>query len=80
MGVHLRFGTISIRELVSKVKLLNEDYLKQLIWREFYMMTLDIFPQVEKENFREQRFDKITWINNIHDYKAWCSGKTGSPY
>lgn len=41
MSVHLRFGTVSIRSLVRRAKGLNDTYLNELIWRDFYMMILD---------------------------------------
>ncbi|EGR33259.1 hypothetical protein IMG5_057530, partial [Ichthyophthirius multifiliis] len=76
MGVHLRFGTVSIRDLVRRSKSLNQVYINELIWRDFYMMILDQFPRVEKYNFK-QKYDKLEWRNNPEEFKAWCEGKTG---
>jgi deoxyribodipyrimidine photo-lyase len=78
LSVHLRFGTISIRELVSKAKLLNDQWLNELIWREFYMMILFNFPHVEKSSFKKQ-YDRISWINNEMEFETWCKGQTGYP-
>lgn len=78
LSVHLRFGTISIRELVSKAKLLNDQWLNELIWREFYMMILFNFPHVEKSSFKKQ-YDRIQWKNNEEEFGCWCKGETGYP-
>ncbi|EAR94547.1 DNA photolyase FAD-binding domain protein (macronuclear) [Tetrahymena thermophila SB210] len=76
MSVHLRFGTVSIRDLVRRSKGLNATYLNELIWRDFYMMILDQFPHVENNNFKPA-YDKLVWRNNVDEFMAWCEGKTG---
>jgi len=78
LGIHLRFGTISIRKLALFAKELNKTYLNELIWREFYMMILDENPQVVDQAFKPQ-YDKISWRNDKQEFKAWCEGKTGYP-
>lgn len=78
MGVHLRFGTVSIRNLVNKALQLNAIYLNELIWREFYQMILWHFPHVVNHSFKKE-YDKITWRNNEHEFSLWCSGQTGFP-
>jgi len=78
LSVHLRFGTISIRELVKIALEQNEKYLNELIWREFYMQILWHFPQVINQSFRKE-YDQIEWRNNEEDFKKWCEGKTGYP-
>lgn len=78
LSVHLRFGTISIRQLLKKTKELNDQWLNELIWREFYMMILFHFPQVAKSAFKKN-YDHIKWRNNEIEFKAWCKGETGYP-
>jgi len=78
IGPHLRFGTISIREIVSKAMKLNETYLSELVWREFFMQILWHFPKVVHENFRN-KYDFIKWRNNKEDFEKWCKGETGYP-
>lgn len=78
LSVHLRFGTISIRQLAGLAKKNNETFLNELIWREFYMMILWHFPHVEKRAFKA-KYDQINWRNNEEEFKAWCEGKTGFP-
>jgi deoxyribodipyrimidine photo-lyase len=78
LAVHLRFGTISIRELARIAQAKNESFLNELIWREFYMMILWHFPHVAQNAFRG-KYDQIVWRNNEEEFKAWCQGKTGFP-
>lgn len=78
LSVHLRFGTLSIRNLVNTALKLNETWLNELIWREFYMQILFHFPHAEKGAFKKQ-YDQIKWRNNEKEFKAWCEGKTGYP-
>lgn len=78
LGIHLRFGTISIRKLALKASELNKTYLNELIWREFYMMILAFNPQVVDKAFKPA-YDNIPWRNNEEEFEAWCAGKTGYP-
>ncbi len=78
LSVHLRFGTISIRQLVQLGKGSNEKYLNELIWRDFYQAILWHFPRVVDENF-QRKYDGIEWRNNEEEFKKWCDGKTGYP-
>jgi deoxyribodipyrimidine photo-lyase len=77
-GVHLRFGTVSVRELVKVADQLNEHWLNELIWREFFMMILFHFPQVVHHNFK-RKYDAIKWRNNEKEFELWCKGETGYP-
>lgn len=79
LGVHLRFGTISIRELAAKAKKYGETFLNELIWRDFYHMILWHFPHVRKEKAFKPEYDQIRWLNNEQHFKAWCNGQTGYP-
>lgn len=78
LSVHLRFGTISIRELARMAKSLNEKYLNELIWRDFYQTILFHFPYTVNKAFKSE-YDKIQWLNNENEFNAWCEGKTGYP-
>jgi len=78
LSVHLRFGTVSIRALAKTAQGLNETWLNELIWRDFYMMILSHFPHAAKNSFKPQ-YDKIVWRNNESEFKAWCEGNTGFP-
>ena len=79
LGIHLRFGTISIRKLVQyAVKFENDTFLKELIWREFFMQILWHFPHTKTESFKP-KYDEIKWDNNEILFQKWCAGKTGYP-
>lgn len=78
MSVHLRFGTVSPRELVSKANETNEKYLNELIWREFFMSILYHFPHTISDNFHP-KYDKMEWRNDATEFDAWCEGRTGFP-
>lgn len=78
LSVHLRFGTVSIRALAKEALALNETWLNELIWRDFYMTILYHFPHAAKNSFKPQ-YDRIEWRNNEQEFKAWCEGKTGFP-
>lgn len=78
LGLHLRFGTVSIRQLASKATKLNHTFLKELIWREFFMHILFHYPHVESNCFRKE-FEHIRWRNNEQEFEKWCLGQTGYP-
>ena len=78
LSVHLRFGTISIRELADEAGALNETFLNELIWRDFYHMILWHFPKVVANAFKPD-YDKINWRNNEKEFELWCNGQTGYP-
>lgn len=78
LGVHLRFGTVSIRELVRVARSKNETWLNELIWRDFFAMILSNFPHVENGAFKPA-YNHIEWRNNEVEFNLWCEGKTGYP-
>jgi len=78
LGIHFRFGTISIREKAWRAQQLNETFLNELIWRDFYAMILAHFPHVAHRSFRPE-YDNIEWRNDEQEFKKWCEGSTGYP-
>ncbi len=78
LGIHFRFGTISVREKARHAQQLNEVFLNELIWRDFYAMILAHFPHVANGAFRK-KYENIPWRNNEREFKKWCEGKTGYP-
>ncbi len=79
LSVHLRFGTVSIRKLATLGSKLNETYLNELIWRDFYHMILWHFPKVGEGKSFKREYDLIKWRNNEIEFEKWCDGKTGYP-
>lgn len=78
MGVHLRFGTVSIRQLLKKALPLSDTYVNELIWRDFYAMILAHFPHVVNGAFRA-KYNRVEWLNDDAAFARWCEGKTGIP-
>jgi deoxyribodipyrimidine photo-lyase len=79
IGIHLRFGTVSVRKLVLKALQKNTEYLNELIWREFYMMILWHFPHIAEGKAFRNEYDRIEWRNNEDEFQRWCEGTTGYP-
>jgi deoxyribodipyrimidine photo-lyase len=79
LGIHFRFGTISIREKALAAQGLNETYLNELIWRDFYSMILQHFPHIGAGQAFRPEYDRIEWRNNEKEFQLWCAGKTGYP-
>ncbi|TXI78778.1 MAG: deoxyribodipyrimidine photo-lyase [Dechloromonas sp.] len=79
LSVHLRFGTLSIRELVREaVRREADSWLNELIWRDFYFMILDRFPHVVGHSFKPE-YDAIRWADWPAGLAAWQEGRTGYP-
>ena len=78
LGIHLRFGTLGIRELTAMAVKTNDTWLNELIWREFYMQVLANFSHVVDRAFKKE-YDVIPWRNNEAEFEKWCKGKTGYP-
>jgi deoxyribodipyrimidine photo-lyase len=79
LSVHLRFGTISIRSLVSRALGVSETWLNELIWRDFYFNILANFPHVSDGHAFRKEYDRMEWRNNEVEFDAWCKGQTGYP-
>ena len=88
LGVHTRFGTISIRKLAATAHRLSGEgsagaavWLSELVWRDFFFQILANFPHVVQGAFRPE-YDKIKWEHGKHAdalFAAWCEGRTGFP-
>ena len=88
LGVHLRFGTVSIRQLANvglEQQRAGSDgaavWLSELIWRDFYAQILANFPHAAYQSFKAD-YDKIEWDGGDDAkalFAAWCEGRTGYP-
>jgi deoxyribodipyrimidine photo-lyase len=78
LGMHLRFGTVSVRKCIQVGDALNDVWLSELIWREFFMQILFHFPHVVDAPFKE-KYSKLDWKNDKKEFNKWCEGKTGYP-
>ena len=77
MSAHLRFGTVSVRELVRRSLKTSPKYLNELVWREFYMQILWHFPN--HGSAFKPAYDNIAWLPDEEGFKTWCEGRTGYP-
>src|SRR6478735_8270523 len=91
LGVHLRFGTISIRRLAGaarariaeagKLARGAETWLSELVWRDFYQQVLHHLPHVVGSSCKPE-FDRVKFEHGRHAdeaFAAWCEGRTGYP-
>lgn len=78
LSVHLRFGTVSPREIAREAKDLNTTLLSELIWREFFQCLLWHFPHTVNSAFKPA-YDNIAWRNDEAGFEKWCKGQTGYP-
>jgi deoxyribodipyrimidine photo-lyase len=78
LSLHLRFGTVSIRKLARLGMSLNEKWLNELIWRDFYQMIIYHFPHTTQAAFKPA-YDRIPWRIAPLEFEAWCKGQTGYP-
>lgn len=83
LSVHLRFGTISIRQ-VARLALMDEGkggetFLSELIWRDFYQMILFHRPDLAAGRAYKPQYENLAFENDRHKFDAWCSGNTGYP-
>lgn len=88
LSVHLRFGTVSIRQLVQLALQRQAAgspgasvWLGELVWRDFYFQVLANFPHVVSHAFKPE-YDQIAWEQGTHAeslFLAWCEGRTGYP-
>jgi deoxyribodipyrimidine photo-lyase len=78
LSPHLRFGTVSIRKIVSELGEADQTFLGELIWREFFVQILHHFPHVVTRNFNP-RYNGIEWRNREDEFERWCGGQTGYP-
>jgi deoxyribodipyrimidine photo-lyase len=78
ISVQLRFGTLSVRQVVRQAKDLNPKLLAEISWRDFFMMLLWHFPNTATEAY-DPKMQNIPYRNNEEEFRAWCEGRTGYP-
>jgi deoxyribodipyrimidine photo-lyase len=77
-SLNLRFGTLSVREVMRQAKELNPKLLAEIIWRDFFMMLLWHFPKTATESY-DPKMRHVPYRNNEDEFRAWCEGRTGYP-
>lgn len=90
LSMYLKNGSISSSQILYYLSLQQTDflatektagnvqYLKEIVWREFYYSILWHQPRVEQQAFL-QKYEKIQWQNNKQWFELWKEGKTGFP-
>ena len=78
LSVHLRFGTLSVRQAMRQAKALNPKLLAEIIWRDFFMMLLWNFPNTAAEAY-DPKMRNVPYRNHEDEFRAWCEGRTGYP-
>ncbi len=86
LSVDLRFGTVSVRQLVAYAQARSlhpvgegaSAWLDELIWREFYAQLLWHRPQVVDSAFKPE-YNALAFRNDARHFAAWCEGMTGYP-
>ncbi|MDE2401413.1 MAG: deoxyribodipyrimidine photo-lyase [Burkholderiales bacterium] len=88
LSTHLRFGTVSIRELVKLAWDRSragskgaQTWLSELIWRDFYHQVLHHHPHVVGHSYKRE-YDALKWLHGSKAearFAAWCGGRTGYP-
>ena len=79
LGIHLRFGTASVRKIATQAASLSEIFLNEIIWRDFYHMISWQFPHINQHKSFKPVYDEIQWRNNEAEFEKWCAGQTGYP-
>ena len=85
LSVHLRFGTISIRQLAGLAARRAAEgcegaktWLSELAWRDFYFMILWHHPHVVARSFKDD-YERVQWDDAPEFWQAWCQARTGYP-
>lgn len=83
LSVHLRHGTLSIRECFRAVRTHHSrgasKWERELVWREFYHMILANFPEVGQGKAFRPEYNSLNWPGDPDDFTVWCEGRTGYP-
>lgn len=81
LSSHLKFGTISAREVYAAVKAAfgsGHALIRELMWRDFFVQVGYHHPDVLGRAF-QHKYENIAWRNDKKLFTAWCEGKTGFP-
>ena len=83
MSAHLKFGTVSIREMYWRTAELfgeTHDLIRQLVFRDFYLKIYSHKPELQRGAALQKGLDeRIPWSDDEKLWNAWCEGMTGFP-
>jgi deoxyribodipyrimidine photo-lyase len=77
LSAYIKFGCVSIREVYKAFKS-KHDFIRQLIWRNFYAQIMFFYPHVLGHAMKP-KYNKIKWHHNTMWFQLWCKGETGIP-
>ena len=77
LSAYIKFGCVSIREVYNAFKS-KHDFIRQLIWRDFYAQIMFFYPYVLGHAMKP-KYNKIKWYHNTRWFQLWCRGETGIP-
>lgn len=79
LSPHIKFGTVSIREVGEAVKI-NKELFRQIVWHDFYAnLVCNFDPSRTLEAETNFRLKNVKYGNDMKLFKLWCEGKTGFP-
>jgi deoxyribodipyrimidine photo-lyase len=83
MSPHLKFGTVSIREMYWAIRdTLGKDHglIRELVFRDFYLKIYALRPELQRGVALLDTFDKqVPWKYDKRLFEAWKQGRTGYP-
>lgn len=83
LSVHLRFGTVSVRQLAAAAYQRDgrgaQTWLSELIWRDFYHQILAHHPEVAAGVCIKSQYQHLRWPNPPGHFEAWREARTGYP-
>lgn len=83
LGAHLRFGTLSVRQLACLARAQPSTgadvFLSELAWRDFYHMVLAHRPDLAQGRCFLPRYDALTYPGDEDLFLSWCQARTGYP-
>ena len=83
LSVHLRFGTVSVRQLAAAAYQQSgrgaQTWLSELIWRDFYHQILAHRPDVAEGVSFKPQYNSLPWPNPPGHFEAWANARTGYP-
>lgn len=87
LAMYLKNGSLTSAQIAQALKLDGKNwkaqsgrnqFLKEIVWREFYYSILFHRPEVEKESFN-LNYKDLKWENDKSLFKKWQEGLTGFP-
>ena len=87
LSIYLKNGSLISSQILSELMLGQikwepkngpNQFVKEIVWREFYYSILFHRPDVEHTSFN-LRYAKLKWENNLSFFKRWQEGTTGFP-